>query len=576
MSTVPVPSTPHTTSSRVPAQSRARCWIVGSWADLFLIILTPLLAIPAILMLSSSWVGVRAETISLIVTAFFATGHHLPGLIRAYGDHELFQRFRWRFVLAPPLVFLAYFPLSTYHIDLYRLIILTWATWHGLMQLYGFVRIYDSKVGSVSRITANLDWLICLCGFVTPQLLRPETLSRFLGHWYALGGAVISVQTLDTIRWSGIAVSVAVLMGFTANYLMQLYLGPKPSPLKLLMLVSGIGMWWFSMLFIDNLILGVALFDICHDVQYLAIVWLFNNRRVNANPHIGRFMRLVFRRGMVLLYLALIIAYGAIGLVASQSLDSTVNSVAYAVLFTSTILHYYYDGFIWKVRETANQVSLGLSPNDGSSRIRQIRRGEFTHLLKCAPILLVLGLLFTTDLLEPTLTTAQKAELNARYSQSLSGRSVLPHREDERSWLYARFEQAENIAAAVPDDRNAQVRAAIMLANFGRNAEAIERLSSLLKRHPHYYNAQLVLGGIYNYLGETTEASECFQRAVSYAATPEERSVANLNLGEVCLHLNDAASAESKFQAALRDDPKAAVSIDDVRQRNHSRQVAPY
>ncbi len=26
-------------------------------------------------------------------------GHHLPGMIRAYGDRALFQRFRWRFYL---------------------------------------------------------------------------------------------------------------------------------------------------------------------------------------------------------------------------------------------------------------------------------------------------------------------------------------------------------------------------------------------------------------------------------------------------------------------------------------------
>src|SRR6478609_979404 len=136
------------------ASVSARQWIVGPGADYVLIILTPLISTPAILLLYSSSVGVSAETISIVVTAFFATGHHLPGLIRAYGDPELFERFRWRFLLAPPLVFLVYFPLYTYHYELFRLIILVWATWHGLMQLYGFVRIYDAKVGSVSRATA--------------------------------------------------------------------------------------------------------------------------------------------------------------------------------------------------------------------------------------------------------------------------------------------------------------------------------------------------------------------------------------------------------------------------------------
>src|SRR5690349_19250098 len=100
------------------APSPTRRWIVNSWVDQTLILLTPVLATPAVLILYSSW-GVTAETISLIVTAFLATGHHLPGLIRAYGDRELFERFRWRFLIAPPLLFLAYFPLYTYHFDIY-------------------------------------------------------------------------------------------------------------------------------------------------------------------------------------------------------------------------------------------------------------------------------------------------------------------------------------------------------------------------------------------------------------------------------------------------------------------------
>ena len=575
MSAVVVPP-PVQSSPPPPVKPRfAQRWIVSWWVDATFILLTPFLATPAILILYSSWVGVRAETIGLIVAAFFATGHHLPGLIRAYGDRELFSRFRWRFLFAPPLVFLAYFPLASFHFDLYRLIILFWATWHGLMQLYGFVRIYDAKVGSVSKATAYWDWLICLCGFIMPQLLRPEITSKFLRHWYSLGGPMITLETLNAIRWTGIAVSGVVVLGFCFNYGMQLYRGPKPNPLKLLMLASGIGIWWFSMLYVDNLILGVALFDVCHDVQYLAIVWLFNSRRVSQNSQLSSFMRFVFRRGMVLLYLGLITAYGAIGLVASQALDGTISSIAYAVLFTSTILHYYYDGFIWKMRETSNQISLGLSQDDETSRSRQIRKREMLHLLKCAPVLAVLGLMFTADLVEPPLTTGQKNSLDKLYGQSLMGRSALPSGEEERSWLYSQFEQSQNIAAAVPEDQSAQLQAAIMLANFGRNPEAIERLELLVTEHPEYYDANFVLGGVYHYQGNFDRAAECFRLALSQSKTSEERSRANLKWGEVDLERKDIAAAEEKFKVAVQEDPSAAEAIEEVRKRFRSDSAAP-
>lgn len=96
MSTVSTGPVSAPAKSGASAPNPDRRWIVNSWVDNLLILLMPLVAIPTILILYSSWVGIKAETIALIVTAFFATGHHLPGLIRAYGDRELFERFRWR------------------------------------------------------------------------------------------------------------------------------------------------------------------------------------------------------------------------------------------------------------------------------------------------------------------------------------------------------------------------------------------------------------------------------------------------------------------------------------------------
>ena len=73
--------------AREPRSTGAKSlWIVNSWWDQSLVIATPLLIVPVVLLLSSPWVGVQAETIAIVVTAFFALGHHLPGIIRAYGD----------------------------------------------------------------------------------------------------------------------------------------------------------------------------------------------------------------------------------------------------------------------------------------------------------------------------------------------------------------------------------------------------------------------------------------------------------------------------------------------------------
>ena len=43
--------------------------------------------------------------------------------------------------------------------------------WHGMMQTYGFCRIYDAKVGSFAEVTRRLDFALCGIWFATAVLL---------------------------------------------------------------------------------------------------------------------------------------------------------------------------------------------------------------------------------------------------------------------------------------------------------------------------------------------------------------------------------------------------------------------
>jgi hypothetical protein len=73
-----VPSTPQNAVG-----ARPKLWILNSWRDLALYVGTPLLLIPAFALAQAKW---SPQDIYLFVAAFGAMGHHLPGMIRAYGD----------------------------------------------------------------------------------------------------------------------------------------------------------------------------------------------------------------------------------------------------------------------------------------------------------------------------------------------------------------------------------------------------------------------------------------------------------------------------------------------------------
>src|SRR6188768_2640688 len=85
-------------ATAAPAPRASSPWILDRWRDLLLFVGTPLLLIPIFAAAQVRWSG---QDIMLFVGAFGALGHHLPGMIRAYSDRALFDRFKTRFLVAP-------------------------------------------------------------------------------------------------------------------------------------------------------------------------------------------------------------------------------------------------------------------------------------------------------------------------------------------------------------------------------------------------------------------------------------------------------------------------------------------
>src|SRR5213593_2451457 len=165
-------------------------WILNSWRDLILYVGTPLLLLPMFALAQARW---NAQDIYLFVAAFGAMGHHLPGMIRAYGDRALFERFRWRFIIAP--IFLLAVCVGFYFWDIKTnpvvMIVFLWGVWHGMMQTYGFGRIYDAKTGSFAALTRRLDFATCGIWFAAAVLLSSQRMADTLETYYAGGGPYI-------------------------------------------------------------------------------------------------------------------------------------------------------------------------------------------------------------------------------------------------------------------------------------------------------------------------------------------------------------------------------------------------
>src|SRR6058998_3010862 len=576
----------------VPAAApRTSLWILDSWRDLILYVGTPLLLLPVFALAQARW---SPQDIYLFVAAFGAMGHHLPGMIRAYGDRALFERFKWRFILAPLFLLAVCTAFFWWDLKGILLVVFFWGVWHGLMQTYGFCRIYDAKTGTFDALTRRLDFAMCVIWFATAVALSPYRLSDTLDTYYMCGGPFILPSIIhhgqQLILFGAIAVSILFLLHFGRMWI----IGKRPNPVKLGLLVTSIAFWWYCNNLVSNILVGIALFEVFHDVQYLSLVWIYNRNRVEKDSNIGGFMRFVFRRSgsLIGLYVGLVFAYGSLAYFNAHLGIETVKRFLTGVVTASTLLHFYYDGFIWKVRERSTRQSLGLTGGTADVSLGGILPGWAWHGLKWVAVFVVpLGALWfwQTHLNVPEIQrrawlvadvpAGAKQHFDYGVALQKEGRweeaekqyeSALRFNPADPKWhmnlavvltAQAKFDAAaphmEEALRLRPNDGEFHFNYASLLQRLGRGDEAgpqYEAAARLLPDSPEaHYNHALFLASE----GKGNDSVSELQRVMQLK--PDYLDV-QLRLADALFAKGDLEEAKMHYVSALGADPKLAVA----------------
>jgi Tfp pilus assembly protein PilF len=570
---------------------RSKLWILDSWRDLILYVGTPLLLLPAFALAQARW---SPQDIYLFVAAFGAMGHHLPGMIRAYGDRALFERFKWRFIVAPLFLLAVCTAFFWWDLKGILLVVFFWGVWHGLMQTYGFCRIYDAKAGTFDALTRRLDFAMCVIWFATAVALSPYRLSDTLDTYYMCGGPFIPPSVVQhgqqLFLFAAITVSVLFLLHFGRLWV----IGKRPNPVKVALLVTSIAFWWYCNNLVANILVGIALFEVFHDVQYLSLVWIYNRNRVEKDSNIGGFMRFVFRRSgsLIGLYVGLVFAYGSLSYFNAHLGIDTVKRILTGVVTASTLLHFYYDGFIWKVRERSTRQSLGLAGGTADVSLGGFLPSWAVHGLKWAAVfVLPLSALWfwQTHLNVPEVQRrawlvadvpmgakqhfdyglalqkeGQWEQAEQQYKIALSYKPA-----DAKSHMnlatvlmaQARYDAAvphmEEALRLQPDNGEFHFGYASLLQRLGRGDEAglqYEAAARLLPDSPEaHYDYALILASA----GKGSDALTELQRAVQLKPDYVD---AQLKLADALFAKGDLEEAKMHYTTALGADPKLAVA----------------
>ena len=357
-------------------------WILDPFQDALFVIVAPVLILLAAIATFKTLGGVAATSLIVVAHIVITVAHHLPTFIRIYGDVELFQRFKWSFVLAPviPLAFsagvLVYLGYQDYPVEYFLylyLMLALWDPWHFLRQHYGFMRIYDRPNAAPRNIAARMDLALCVTWFLFIMLASGAWLADYLEGLYqsarlpALLMLPAGAAAFATSLAKGAAVAMTLVYGGYLFWCRQRGYFISGAKLALFILTFGVmylaytpNPWILQLAPQWTFKVGFAAVGIVHMTQYLAIVWRYN-RNLATRPQrarAGLFLKVHARGGWWIAagYVVACLLYGEF--VTTQQSNRLVMSVLLAIGFTSTLLHYYFDGFIWKIRHQQNQENL--------------------------------------------------------------------------------------------------------------------------------------------------------------------------------------------------------------------------
>jgi hypothetical protein len=274
--------------------------------------------------------------------------HLVAVFVRSHGNPTLFPRHPVRFLVVP-VVLWGLLTASAWIATLGCVVATFWDVWHSGLQTFGLGRIYDRNAGNPPEVGRRLDYWMNHLLYAGPILAGVTMMDHFshfeefasvgATHLAAVAGFMERTQPLWTRAVLGVG-GLYVLV-YVAAYARLHRRGYRVSPLKVFLVAStglcSIYTWGFNRF-------GEAFFimNLFHAVQYLALVWVSEKGQI-----LGR-LRLAGRRHggalALALFLGATLAYGG----AAQFVGD--RGALWALTITVSLMHFWYDGFIWSVR----------------------------------------------------------------------------------------------------------------------------------------------------------------------------------------------------------------------------------
>ena len=281
------------------------------------------------------------------VVSVLTWAHLIAVVPRAYLNPQVFNAYRTRLTVVP-IVLIALLLLSPTALVFAGVLAVFWDVHHSAMQNFGFARIYDMKAGNSPQQLRTTDLRLNWALYVGP-IAAGAALATHTDHILRFDGTIFqSLTTLPGvlaaehrgIRLAAIALYAIVIGWTTIDYVRALRAGYRLPAHKLAtIIVTGavsILAWGFS-----PPLVALATVNLYHAIQYFALVW------AKEDGHLASKLGRGSRKKAAFFFFAGSIVFG-LGYAAAVAGNI---KLFVAPFIACSLLHFWYDSFVWSVRK---------------------------------------------------------------------------------------------------------------------------------------------------------------------------------------------------------------------------------
>ena len=357
------------------------------------------------------------------------------------------------------------------------------------------------------------------------------------------------------------AATVVVTAYYLLHTLSAIRGGLWPNPLKLVFIAATFIYLRYTVSVAQRPLVGLIMFESWHDIQYLAIVWVFNLNRAQKMDA-GRFIRFLFRPKVLLLmaYMGACLAFGLLAHAANLFENPAMVRIALSIVTSAGLLHYYLDGFIWKIRETETSQALGVRAGEGVSAMQApiMWPAFLRHATLWALFVIPAALLFAAESRGNVAGPLEIYENVAdAFPNSAQSHYQLGRELQEQGRLREARTHFEKALALAPDLLPAHIFLGVLLTDQQDLAAAKPHFEYALSVDPKNAEVHNDLGTLLDEQGNTQDAKLHLERAVRLDPT---YALAHANLGIVIAKLGDTTGALKHLNEALRLDSDQFVA----------------